>query len=112
MTGANCDFHRFVECDLGSPLTPDEKVDAGAFIWDGKDLWEASFEDGKEFWKVKLDTKKTYAIGSGSPHAITAMDCGLSAKDAVKMAMKRDSRTGGRIKVYKIKAGSQPGEKV
>ena len=46
---------------------------------------------------------KVDAIGSGSSHALTAMDCGLSAKDAVKMAMKRDTCTGGKIRTYKVK---------
>jgi hypothetical protein len=43
------------------------------------------------------------AIGTGTDHAITAMDCGLSAREAVKMAMKRDTGTGGRIRTYKVK---------
>lgn len=40
------------------------------------------------------------ATGSGGDHAITAMDCGKSAVDAVKLAAKRDSCTGGIIRCY------------
>jgi hypothetical protein len=42
------------------------------------------------------------ALGTGKPHALTAMDMGADAKTAVKMAAKRDTNTGGRIHVYKV----------
>lgn len=38
------------------------------------------------------------AIGSGSDHAITAMDCGKHPVDAVKYAIKRDPFSGGKIR--------------
>lgn len=37
------------------------------------------------------------AIGTGRKHALTAMDCGLSAFEAVMMAARRDPYTGGGI---------------
>ncbi|PMS91934.1 proteasome subunit beta [Vibrio parahaemolyticus] len=43
-----------------------------------------------------------YAIGSGADHAITAMDVGLSAEDAVKMAIKRNLRTGGEVRTITL----------
>lgn len=42
------------------------------------------------------------AIGSGGDIAMGAMLCGRSAKDAVKMASKRDLATGGRIQEVKL----------
>ena len=42
-------------------------------------------------------------IGSGADHGLTAMDCGLSAKEAVKKAAYRDLGTGGKIRTYKLK---------
>lgn len=57
-------------------------------------------EDGVS--KYPIDAGEYFAIGSGTDHAYTAMDLGLSAKEAVKMAAKRDTGTGGRIRVYKI----------
>ena len=42
------------------------------------------------------------AIGSGGQYAITALDCGLSSKDAVKMAAKRDACTGGKVRMVKV----------
>jgi ATP-dependent protease HslVU (ClpYQ) peptidase subunit len=37
------------------------------------------------------------AIGSGRVVALAALDCGMSPKEAVKIAMKRDVYTGGRV---------------
>lgn len=61
-------------------------------IWDGKKLMCAD-----QFMYPVEVTEEYYALGSGSAHAITAMDCGKSARQAVQMAMKRDSNTGGRV---------------
>lgn len=47
----------------------------------------------------------SYAIGSGGCFALSAMDFGRSAKEAVKYAMTRDSFTGGKISVCDIKTG-------
>jgi ATP-dependent protease HslVU (ClpYQ) peptidase subunit len=44
------------------------------------------------------------AIGSGSAHALTAMDCGLPAVEAVRMAIKRDPLSGGRVRTVVLKA--------
>lgn len=43
-----------------------------------------------------------FALGSGMHHALTAMDLGASAKQAVKAAMKRDNATGGKVHVFKL----------
>lgn len=40
-----------------------------------------------------------YAIGSGYKFALAALDFGKTPQEAVKYAMKRDSGTGGRIRV-------------
>ena len=42
-------------------------------------------------------------FGTGQDHALTAMDCGLSAKEAVKMAAKRDTGTNSRVSTYTIR---------
>ena len=53
------------------------------------------------FWKFKMNKERHTAIGSGSDHALTAMDMGATAEKAVEMAMKRDVMTGGRIRLYR-----------
>ena len=63
-------------------------------------LWEIGYED--EFIKLLFETEGYYAFGSGDLHALTAMDLGASAVEAVEMAMKRDVYTGGEIRTRSI----------
>jgi ATP-dependent protease HslVU (ClpYQ) peptidase subunit len=60
-------------------------------------LWE--YEG--EAW-VKQDPGY-YATGSGSAYAFAAMDAGASAKEAVRIAIKRDAASGGRVQSLKLK---------
>lgn len=53
--------------------------------------------------KTPLMLERPYSIGSGSDHALTALDMGASAYQAVEMAMKRDSCTGGKIRTLTVK---------
>lgn len=43
------------------------------------------------------------AIGSGSPYALTALDCGKTAKEAVEAAIHRDVFSGGEIQTLDIR---------
>ena len=79
----------------------EEDIDGEAFVFDG-DLWEIAV-DGDKIHKMSVDKDKHYALGSGSPYAITAMDLGCSAVEAVKMAGKRDTCTGGKIRKFKVR---------
>ena len=47
----------------------------------------------------------TYAIGSCADHAIPPMDMGATAYQAVQMAAKRDTGTGGTIRTVIINEG-------
>lgn len=60
-------------------------------------LWE--YEG--EAW-VKQDPGY-YATGSGQAYAFAAMDAGASAKEAVRIAIKRDAASGGRVQSLKLK---------
>lgn len=42
----------------------------------------------------------SWAIGSGTDHALTALDMGATAKQAVEMAIKRDVWSGGKVRVF------------
>jgi len=88
--------------DAYCSLNYSAKGDCEALVVDDGVLYYAglSLEDG--FWRIKLEFNKTRAIGSGRDHALTAMDMGATAKEAVKWAMKRDTGTGGRIRTYKL----------
>lgn len=72
-----------------------------AIVWDGTDLWYAGITEGCP-WKIKQLKSDYFAIGSGKPHALTAMDLGCTAEEAVKMAMMRDKNTGGKINTFRI----------
>lgn len=82
-----------------------ERVRIGrAFILDtDKTLYTIVFEPPIGLIAYKIDPKQIWAIGSGCDHALTAMDMGATAKEAVKMAMLRDTGTGGKIRTFKIR---------
>jgi hypothetical protein len=69
-----------------------------AMIWDGKKL-----SDADELCVIEAVDDEYYAIGSGAAHAITAMDCGKNAMQAVRYAARRDINTGGRIVTARLK---------
>lgn len=68
-----------------------------AVIWTGRKLLSCD-----ESLMLDEETEPYMAFGSGAPHAITAMDCGKSAADAVRLAAKRDPNTGGRIVAMRL----------
>jgi len=72
---------------------------SGFVILEDAVYWFAGDDTG---WGM---TEVTYneAAGSGSEFALTALDMGATAKQAVKMAAKRDTMTGGKIRVIKLK---------
>lgn len=100
LTGALCDFGELIKAYFGQPH--EKKVDADAIIDDKGTIFRASICENDGFWKQNI-TGQIFAIGSGRDHAWTAMDLGLSAIGAVRMAAKRDVYTGGRIRTHKVK---------
>jgi hypothetical protein len=61
-------------------------------------LWHVGISGEEGFWKVRLDPNKPTTFGSGYQHAVTAIDMGASATEAVRMAALRDNNTGGRVR--------------
>lgn len=98
-SGAAGDVRHLVDAYLKG-VTPPKEADIYAIVVDQGVVYRAG-TDGGLFWKEKASAYD--AIGSGYAHALTAMDCGLSAIEAVKMAAKRDTGTGGKIRHYKVK---------
>lgn len=96
LAGYNADCELFAN---SFPNEPPRAVSCYGFVVSGNCVYWLSFEDGK-----MMLTKCEYneAAGSGQDHALTALDLGLSAKESVKMAAKRDCSTGGKIRVYKV----------
>ena len=79
----------------------DKNADIDAIIEDDGQVYVAGLDKDHGFWKFNI-TGGMYAIGSGSDHAWTAMDMGCDAEKAVRMAMKRDIYTGGRVIIHKV----------
>lgn len=103
ISGVNSDFDKFIKMYLSGELKSDHHMEIHAVILDKGRLYTAAYDDGTTLWVCPERAGNHFSVGSGSHHAITAMDCGLSAKEAVKMAAKRDSATGGKIRTFKVK---------
>lgn len=99
LAGTVADFQVFMD-SWDSP-TKAKKLDVNALVWDGKGVLDCYSNDKgivcqplcAEYW----------AIGSGASYAITAMDMGATAAEAVKMAKRRDTNTGGNVDVFKLR---------
>jgi hypothetical protein len=98
MAGTVGDYEEFFLAYFGGRAS--RKLNVAAFILDKGKLHRAGFDDG-EVWLSPVRFPE--AIGSGSEHAITAIDCGCTPAQAVRMAAKRDTRTGGKIRTQKLK---------
>ena len=98
ISGYVCLEDDFISAWFGADIkNNDENV--GAIAYDKDGVWLAGLDESGLFkQKLNYDT----AIGSGTAYAITAMDMGASAKQAVKMAAKRDTNTGGKIRTFKM----------
>lgn len=58
-----------------------------------------------QIWNDELSTCDYRTYGTGAPYALSAMDMGKTAKQAVEYAMTRDIYTGGKVTTYNIKTG-------
>lgn len=101
ISGKTGDVPKLMDAWFGAKV--EGPVDVTALVVEGGELWLCSWTDGDGLWKVRLPLDKPYSIGSGQDHAWTAMDLGCTAAQAVKMAMKRDVSTGGKVRTFKIK---------
>ncbi|ROM84863.1 proteasome subunit beta [Pseudomonas brassicacearum] len=103
MCGKTCDYTALQDAYFGASVTRD--LDTSAIVLDGDGLWYVGADVQSGFWKSPVRLEASYAIGSGADHAITAMDMGLTAYQAVEMAAKRDTGTGGTIRTLIINEG-------
>lgn len=80
------------------------EIDASLIVFDREqsNTIAVYFDNGKTT-RLILDCKE--AIGSGFMYAITAMDCGLRADEAVKKAIERDSGSGGKVHCFDTHTG-------
>ncbi|MDB5996884.1 MAG: proteasome subunit beta [Pseudomonas sp.] len=85
----------FGEVFTGSIEASGLAVDGGALVLIGHDKKTG-------FWKDRIRLDNAFALGSGSHFALTAMDMGATAAEAVEMAKKRDTSTGGQVRTLVI----------
>lgn len=102
MTGAVSDFPRFIDIFFGKGGEIKDCDVHGLIVTPKKELLYCGIDKDTGIWKQILDKAVSCAIGSGSTFAFTAMDCGKSAKGAVKMAIKRDCHSGGIVREFVI----------
>lgn len=86
-----------VDCYLKNrePIRADDDVDILILRKSGIYLLDAYFRE------VRV-REKWYSIGSGSQAAMTAMNMGASAVEAVRQAIKVDNDSGGRVRSLKL----------
>jgi ATP-dependent protease HslVU (ClpYQ) peptidase subunit len=72
-------------------------------IWTGKRLLCAD-----KLMRMTECNEDYYAIGSGASYAVTAMDCGKTAAQAVGYAIKRDNNSGGRVVTMSLAETKKP----
>jgi len=99
VAGLVADREAFIEQYIKDDVFED--LDVQAMIINKGKVTVCCFMEGKKI-ETPVSKRTPYAIGSGMLHALTAMDLGKSAKEAIKIAMKRDACTGGVIKTYKV----------
>lgn len=101
MAGTISDFDNFFAVFLLGEK-PTKYNECSAFVLYDKTLYIAAITEVYGFWRRKLNLKKHYAIGSGQQFALSALDLGKTAKEAVQFAGTRDIYTGGLIREYKV----------
>lgn len=100
LSGFTCDYEKLVGAWFGE--SPKGNVEASALVFDGEKLWRIAYHENDGLSKAPIPLDRPYVIGSGSPHAQTAMDMGASASRAVEMAKKRDTGTGGKVNTFAL----------
>jgi ATP-dependent protease HslVU (ClpYQ) peptidase subunit len=99
-TGPTPDIEKLIELYCMRHASGD--ISANAFVVHDGFVWMAGWNETDGLWRSKIGADKVNAIGSGSDHALTAMDCGKSAYESVEMAKKRDTNTGGQVRIFKV----------
>ena len=100
LCGAVSDCPRIIDAYFGGKAG--RNIDCSGFSIDAGKLFEIGINNDEGFWKMEFRANNPRAMGSGHKFALTAMDLGCNAAQAVKMAAKRDTCTGGRIRTHYV----------
>lgn len=97
LAGVAADCNRFAKDYMVGVKTEIDSSTVG-FLFSNNECYTVGIADGV-FWDY-LQTGNPFTVGSGEQYAIAAMDHGKSAIDAVKYAITRDCKSGGKITCY------------
>lgn len=103
MTGCLASEQLLIDCYFGRTDKIPSNAEASALVVDNGELFTVLVTEETGFQKCPERHENPLSIGSGSHHALTAMDMGATAKEAVRMAIKRDSNSGGTIRTFRVK---------
>lgn len=96
LCGNVADMEMIVDC---YPDNVANEVDAHGFIIINKEV-KYIYCEGLTIKHTRQDN--SYAVGSGSAYALSALDFSKTTREAIKYAATRDAATGGKIRVYKV----------
>ncbi len=101
--GRSSDEPLIVDAIISEPLPEYPKsVFITALVWLDGQFYTAGITPDEGFY-FQIERKgNPVALGSGQHHALTAMDLGKSAKEAVKYASKRDVNTSSKARIWQF----------
>jgi len=103
LAGCVADYSKLIGAWFGESYTV--PVEASALVFDGESLCYFAYGDKEGPCKEPIWIERPYVLGSGSDFALTAMDMGATSGEAVEMAKKRDSCTGGQVRLLLLDLG-------
>jgi len=109
ISGYTCDDDRFISIYFGKETNYKGMDESYAIVVEGDKIWLCGVDEGSGLFRSQIQPDEVYVIGSGTPYAYTAMDMGATAIEAVRMAAKRDVRTGGEIRSFELPKGGIDG---
>jgi len=96
-SGSVSDIEKLIDMHSGK-IKPSD-ISANAIVATKDGIFARGYSrDDKRYMPYLIDY--SWAIGSGTDHALTALDMGATPRQAVEMAMKRDTCTGGKIWIF------------
>lgn len=105
LSGASCDFEDSISLYLTGERADkhsDRKLEMSGLVYDSGIIYLIGFDSKQNIWKDAIPYSQPAAIGTGSPHALTAFDMGADVVKAVEMAILRDINSGGAIVTYDL----------
>ena len=100
-TGSVADVDRFIKyTEHGDMEPPRWPIECTAILVESGVVYIVGVSPSGEPWRERLECSRV--IGSGCDFALSAMDFGKSAGEAVAYAATRDSGTGGKVSVFDV----------